>query len=98
MPCKFAVGALEPVHHGFWFCRYVLRFYCVWLLLLARIGTGTAKMRFECWDSPKTMFFLDTRRFRRAEKLVRLRDGCGRRRFAVECISNCARAVIEVST
>jgi hypothetical protein len=46
----------------------------------------------------KNIVFLDTRRFRRAEKLVRLRDGCGRRRFAVECISNCARAVTEVST
>lgn len=55
--CKLAVGAMEPVHHGSWCCRYVLRFHCVWSLLLARIGTGTAKMRFERWDSPNTLYF-----------------------------------------
>ena len=44
----------------------------------------------------KHCVFLSKRRFRCEEKLARVRDGCGRRRFAVEFGSICARNVTEV--
>ena len=44
----------------------------------------------------KHCVFSSKRRFRCEEKLARVRDGCGRRRFAVESGSICARNVTEV--
>ena len=43
------------------------------------------------------VFFSGNRRFRCGEKLAHVRDGCGRRRFSMESVSICARAVTEVS-
>ena len=77
----------------------VLRLYCVLQVFLAdRIGTVASWMRFECYRiCTKHCVSSGKRRFRCGEKLPRLRDGCGRRRFAVESVSNCARSGTEGS-
>ena len=46
----------------------------------------------------KHCVFSGQRSFRCGEKLARVRDGCGRRRFSVESCSNCARNVTESSS
>ena len=43
------------------------------------------------------VFLSGKRSFVCGEKLARLRDGLGRRRFAVKSVSNCARSVTEGS-
>ena len=59
--------------------------------------TIESKIRLNIRICPKHCVFAGKRTFRCGEKLARLRDGFGRRRFAVESVSNCARTVIEVS-
>jgi hypothetical protein len=45
----------------------------------------------------RNIVFSGQRTFRCGEKLARVRDGCGRHRFAAESGSNCARNVTEGS-
>ena len=77
----------------------VLRLYCVLQVFLAdRIGTVASWMRFECYRiCTKHCVSSGKRRFRCGEKLARLRDGFGRRRFGVESCSICARSGAEGS-
>ena len=81
------------------FFSIVLRFWLLfashgWQIALERLHHGCDLNVRIC---TKHSVFSGRRRVRCGEKLARVRDGCGRRRFAVESVSNCARSGTEGS-